>query len=78
MKRKILITWWTGYIWSHTVVEFLENWFEIIIIDDFSNSKEDVLEKIFLLTGFRPKFYNIDLKNKIDLKKVFKKIKLIE
>ncbi len=44
--QTILLTWWTWYIWSHAAVVFLEAWYNIVIIDNLSNSSEDVIEKI--------------------------------
>ena len=47
---KILVTGGTGYIGSHTCVELLNNGYEIVVIDNFSNSKKDVVEKIKEIT----------------------------
>ena len=58
--KKVLVTGGTGYIGSHTVVELLNAGREVIIIDNFSNSKPEVLEKIKEITGKEVKFYNID------------------
>ena len=63
MKRKILVTGGLGYIGSHTVVELINNGFEVVIIDDLSNSYESVIDNIEKITGLRPKFYEFDLKN---------------
>jgi len=46
MKKTILITWWTGYIWSHWVVVFEQAWYKIVIVDNLSNSKIDTLDWI--------------------------------
>ena len=59
----VLVTGGTGYIGSHTVVELINKGREVIIVDNLSNSKIDVLEAIEKLTGVRPKFYNIDCRN---------------
>ena len=67
----ILVTGGTGYIGSHTVVELLNSGKDIIIIDNFSNSKPDVLDRIEKITGKRPKFYEMDYLNREDLEKVF-------
>ena len=69
--KKILITGGAGYIGSHTAVELLNAGKEIIIIDNFSNSKPEVLENIKKITGKAFKFYEIDYLNKTDLEKVF-------
>ena len=69
---KILVTGGTGYIGSHTVVELLNSGREVVIIDNFSNSKEEVLENIKKITGKDVKFYNINYLNQEDVEKVFK------
>ena len=68
----ILVTGGTGYIGSHTVVELLKTGKEVVIIDNFSNSKPDVLERIEKITKKKPKFYEIDYLDKNALEKVFK------
>ncbi len=68
---KILVTGGTGYIGSHTVVELLEKGEEIIIVDNFSNSSPDVLDKIKTITGKEVKFYEVDLLDEEKLEKVF-------
>ena len=73
---KVLVTGGMGYIGSHTVVELLENNYEVIIVDNLVNSKIDVLDKIEKITGKRPMFYQYDLCNYDDLEKVFKENKI--
>ena len=60
MNKKILVTGGTGYIGSHTVVELQQAGYEVVIIDNLSNSNEGVLDGIVNITGKRPIFYNID------------------
>lgn len=72
----ILVTGGLGYIGSHTVVELLENNFDVVIIDDLSNTEEKVLDGIEEITGKRPTFYPYDLKNKTLVKEVFDKEKI--
>ena len=67
----ILVTGGTGYIGSHTVVELLSVGAEVIIIDNLSNSKELVVDRIEKITGKRPKFIKCDLLDKDMLDKVF-------
>ena len=55
--KKIFVTGCTGYIGSHTCVELLENGYEVIGLDNFSNSKPDILDKIKIITGKKIKFY---------------------
>ncbi|MBQ2835681.1 MAG: UDP-glucose 4-epimerase GalE [Clostridia bacterium] len=67
----ILVTGGAGYIGSHTVVELLNAGREVVIIDNFSNSKPEVLERIKQITGKDFKFYEIDYLNRKELEKVF-------
>lgn len=73
---KILVTGGTGYIGSHTAVELLNSGYEIVIIDNFSNSKSDVLDKIKLITNKDFKFYEGDVCNKDLLRKIFSENKI--
>ena len=68
---KILVTGGLGFIGSHTVVELLNLGHEVVIVDNLVNSKIEVLDKIEKITKIRPKFYQINLLNKEDLRKVF-------
>ena len=67
----VLVTGGAGYIGSHTVVELLKRGEEIIIVDNFSNSKPETLDKIKKITGKDFKFYEVDLLDKEKLEKVF-------
>ena len=62
--KKILVTGGLGYIGSHVVVELQSSGFEVIIIDDLSNSSLHVLDGIVEITGIMPIFEKIDLKEK--------------
>jgi UDP-glucose 4-epimerase len=64
---KILVTGGAGYIGSHTVVELMNAGYEVVIIDNFSNSDASALGGIEQITGKAPVFYNIDLCDKEDL-----------
>lgn len=68
---KILVTGGTGYIGSHTVVELQQNGFEVIIIDNLSNSYVSVVDNIEKITGIRPTFYKIDLCDEVRTIKFF-------
>lgn len=57
---KVLVTGGTGYIGSHTVVELINEGFEVVIVDNLSNSNIEVLDGIEKITGIRPVFENID------------------
>ena len=70
--KKILVTGGTGYIGSHTSVELLNSGYDIVIIDNLSNSKIEVVDKIKQITGKDFKFYNEDLRNEEVLDNIFK------
>ncbi len=67
----ILLTGGTGYIGSHTAIELLNAGEDIVIIDNFSNSKEEMVDKIKKISGKEYKFYKADLLDKEALNKVF-------
>ena len=64
MANKILVTGGTGYIGSHTVVELQQSGYEVIIIDDLSNSSSEVLKNIEKITGIKPGFEQFNLIDK--------------
>jgi UDP-glucose 4-epimerase len=59
--KKILVTGGTGFIGSHTVVELQQNGYQVVIIDNLSNSTIEVLDNIAAITGIRPDFHKFDL-----------------
>lgn len=69
--KKILVTGGAGYIGSHTCVELLNAGKELVVIDNFSNSKPEVLENIKKITGKDFRFYEMDYLEKEKLEKVF-------
>ena len=71
MKEKILVTGGTGYIGSHTTVELLNSGYEVVVIDNLSNSDEKVLEGIEKITGKKPVFVKGDCTDINVLKKLF-------
>ena len=71
-KMAILITGGTGYIGSHTVVELVKKGEEVVVVDNFVNSKPDVLEKLKTIIGKEIKFYELDLLDEEKLDTVFK------
>lgn len=73
---KILVTGGAGYIGSHTCIELLENGHDIVVVDNFSNSKPDVIDKIKEISGKDFPFYELDICDKEALEEVFKKEKI--
>ena len=61
---KVLVTGGLGFIGSHTAVELQNKGFEVVIIDDCSNASENVLDGITAITGTRPIFEKLDLREK--------------
>lgn len=74
--KKILVTGGLGFIGSHTVVELQHEGFEVLIIDNLSNSTIEVLAKITSITNNEPTYFNIDLKDKSAVKDFFKNNKV--
>jgi len=70
---KVLVTGGLGFIGSHTVVELQNKGFEVVIIDDCSNSDESVLEGIEAITGKKPLYEKLDLKEKQKVEDFFQK-----
>lgn len=73
MKQTILVTGGTGFIGSHTTVELIEAGYNVVIVDNLSNSKAEVVDGIEKITGVRPAFENVDLRDKEATENVFKK-----
>ena len=71
--KKILVTGGLGYIGSHTSVLFLQSGYEVVIMDNLSNSKIEVVDKIKKITNKDFKFYKEDLRNEKVLDDIFKK-----
>lgn len=69
----ILVTGGTGYIGSHTVVELLNNGYEVVIVDNYVNSKPEVLNRIFKITGKKPTFYEVSVQDETKMREIFEK-----
>lgn len=78
MGKRILVTGGTGYIGSHTVVELQQSGYEVIIIDNLSNSGADVVDNIEKISGIRPTFEQLDCLDYQGLDTLFSKYKGIE
>lgn len=78
MKHKVLVTGGTGYIGSHTAVELIQSGFDVVIVDDLSNSEEGALNGIEKITGVKPVFEQINLCDKEKVVGLFKKHQDIE
>lgn len=72
----ILVTGGAGFIGSHTCVELLENGYEVVIVDNFINSKPEALNRIKQITGKDFKFYEADLLDKAAVETIFKENKI--
>ncbi len=72
-KEKILLTGGAGYIGSHTAVELIQAGYDVEILDNLYNSKASVLDQIEAITGVKPKFYDVDLRDAEMLDEVFAK-----
>lgn len=75
--EKVLVTGGTGYIGSHTAVELINEGYEVVIVDNLSNSNIEVLNGIEKITGIRPAFENIDCVDYVALDRMFEKHKNI-
>jgi len=75
---RILVTGGTGYIGSHTVVELQKIGYDVVIVDNLSNSNIDVLNGIEKITGIRPAFENIDCVDYVSMDRMFDKYNDIE
>lgn len=73
--KNILVTGGLGYIGSHTTVELINNQYNVVIVDNLSNSSIEVLNRIEKITGIKPQFYNMDI-NDTKLDEIFKTHKI--
>lgn len=73
MKTKILVTGGTGYIGSHTVVELQNAGYDVVVVDNLSNSSADVIDGIERISGIRPAFEKLDCNDFDGMKALFEK-----
>ncbi len=73
MKERILVTGGTGYIGSHTVVELQNSGYDVVIVDNLSNSSADVVDNIEKVSGIRPAFEKLDCLDLEGMDKLFTK-----
>ena len=78
MKQTILVTGGTGFIGSHTTVELQQAGYRVVIVDNLSNSKAEVIDGIEKITGIRPAFEQVDCCDLSALKNVFRKYSNIQ
>ncbi len=71
--KNVLVTGGCGYIGSHTVVELIDAGYRVVIVDNLSNSKIGVLDRIQTITGTKPEFYRVDVRDKVALSQIFEK-----
>ena len=67
----VLVTGGAGYIGSHTVVELINAGHQVVVVDDLSNAKAEVMDRIQIITGVRPDFYQVDCSDKEKLREIF-------
>lgn len=72
MNKRVLVTGGTGYIGSHTIVELQQKGFEVVVIDNLSNSYVNVLDEVAVISGIKPAFYKVDICDKTALANFFK------
>ncbi len=71
--KQILVTGGMGYIGSHTVVELLNDGYEVTIVDNLSNAHEEVLHRIKMITGKQVPFFKVDIRDREGLNRVFER-----
>lgn len=78
MSKQILVTGGTGYIGSHTVVELQQEGYDVVVVDNLSNSNIEVLDNIAKITGKKPQFEQFDLADRTKTEAFFEKYPNIE
>ena len=74
----VLVTGGTGFIGSHTVVDLLNHDYDVVIVDNYVNSKPEVLNRIFKITGKKPRFYEISVQDEAKMDALFSKEKITD
>ncbi len=74
----ILVTGGAGFIGSHTCVELLNAGFEVVVVDNLINSKVEVLDDVYRITGRKCIFYQVDINDEKGLKEVFHKHSILQ
>ena len=69
--KSILVTGGAGYIGSHTVVELINQHYDVVVVDNLVNASEESLNRIKQITGVMPKFYNADIRDRAAIDKIF-------
>lgn len=69
--KKVIVTGGLGYIGSHTVVSLMEDDFEVIIVDNLSNSRPEILDRIGIIAGTRPDFLQMDVSDRSEVRSLF-------
>jgi len=73
--KKVIVTGGLGYIGSHTVVSLMEDDFEVIIVDNLSNSRPEILDRIGIIAGTRPDFLQMDVSDRSEVRSLFREHK---
>ena len=71
--KKILVAGGAGYIGSHVVLDLIESGYEVVVVDDLSNSNRESLRRVETLTGRSVSFYRVDIRNETVLARVFQR-----
>ena len=73
---RVLVTGGAGFIGSHTVVELLNEGFEVVVIDNLSNASEEALKRVEEITGKKVDFYKADVRDRVALEEIFKALSI--
>ncbi len=76
MQKTVLVTGGAGYIGSHACVELLESGYQVVVVDNLANSKQDSLNRVETITGLKPVFYHADVRDSQVLRQIFENHKI--